>query len=128
MFTGGRVFITSISTNYLQKAIVIAIRYSAVRRQFGPENSSVQEIAAGRGIEVHALSSAVKPVCGWGARDGIQAARDACGRHGYLTAAGICDLRNDNDANCTYDGENSLLLQQTSNWLLSVCPGGENNI
>lgn len=39
MLPGGRVHITSISTNYLQKAIVIAIRYSAVRRQFGPENS-----------------------------------------------------------------------------------------
>ncbi|VVC94363.1 unnamed protein product [Leptidea sinapis] len=34
--------------------------------------------------------------------------------------AAIGDIRNDNDANCTYEGENSLLLQQTSNWLLGV--------
>lgn len=39
LFAGGRVMITSISTNYLQKAIVIATRYSAVRRQFGAENA-----------------------------------------------------------------------------------------
>lgn len=40
----------------------------------------------------------------------------------FSAAAAIGDIRNDNDANCTYEGENSLLLQQTSNWLLSVWP------
>ncbi|KAI5641641.1 acyl-CoA oxidase domain-containing protein [Phthorimaea operculella] len=166
ILSGGRVHITSISANYLQKAIVIGVRYSAVRRQFGPENATeetavleyqqqqirvlpylaatyalrifanwfgeihvilsinrfmgVDDNAAGKGIELHALSSAVKPVCGWTARDGIQNIREACGGHGYLKAARIGDLRNDNDANCTYEGENSLLLQQASNWLINV--------
>ncbi|CAG5051017.1 unnamed protein product [Parnassius apollo] len=172
ILSGGRVHITSISTNYLQKAIVIAIRYSAVRRQFAPENSNEelpvleyqqQQIrllpylaatyamrifcnwfgiehvkmaidnitgqnnnAAGRGIEMHALSCAAKPVCGWTARDGIQNCREACGGHGYLKASTLGDLRNDNDANCTYEGENSLLLQQSSNWLLNVWPRRNN--
>ncbi|CAH0722041.1 unnamed protein product, partial [Brenthis ino] len=170
ILSGGRVHITSITTNYLQKAIVIAIRYSAVRRQFAADNATEETpileyqqqqirllpylaatfafrifctwfgavhinitvdnvldrveagLAAARGAEVHALSSAAKPVCAWAARDALQAAREACGGHGYLKAAGIGDLRNDNDANCTYEGENSLLLQQTSNWLLSIWP------
>ncbi|XP_039747204.1 peroxisomal acyl-coenzyme A oxidase 3 [Pararge aegeria] len=169
VLSGGRVMITSISTNYLQKAIVIATRYSAIRKQFGAENAieetpvleyqqqqirllpylaatfaqrifctwfgtvlvhmtidnyagTQDELAAARGIEVHALSSAAKPVCGWVARDGIQNCREACGGHGYLKASGIGDLRNENDANCTYEGENSLLLQQNSNWLLGVWP------
>ncbi|XP_050345374.1 peroxisomal acyl-coenzyme A oxidase 3-like [Nymphalis io] len=167
ILSGGRVHITSISTNYLQKAIVIAIRYSAVRKQFGPQDAAEETPVleyqqqqtrllpylattfalrifctwfsqlhvsitidsflgragpAARGVELHALSASAKPLCAWAARDAIQVAREACGGHGYLRAAGLGDLRNDNDANCTYEGENSLLLQQSSNWLLTMWP------
>lgn len=36
------------------------------------------------GNEIHALSSAAKPVCTWSARDVIQDCREATGGHGYL--------------------------------------------
>lgn len=39
------------------------------------------------GPEIHALSSGMKPVAGWLARDGIQECREACGGHGYLQGA-----------------------------------------
>lgn len=71
-------------------------------------------------LEMHALASVAKPICAWAARDGIQACREACGGHGYLKCAQLGELRNDNDANCTYEGENNVLIQQASNWLLNI--------
>lgn len=72
------------------------------------------------GIEIHGLSSSAKPLCGWVTRDAIQECREACGGHGYLKASALGDLRNGNDANCTYEGANNVLVQQTSNWLLQL--------
>ncbi|XP_054003972.1 peroxisomal acyl-coenzyme A oxidase 3 [Hylaeus anthracinus] len=163
--SSGRATITSICANYASTAIVIAVRYCAVRKQFGPtENeewpvieyqaqqwrlfphlaatyaikifsaafvqqlsdfqyklltSSSQENMDSEGMEIHALSSAAKPVCSWTSRDVIQDCRESCGGHGYLKMSRLGDLRSENDANCTYEGENNVLIQQASNWLLN---------
>lgn len=72
------------------------------------------------GSELHVISSVGKAMCGWIARDAIQEARECCGGHGYLKAARFADLRNDHDANNTYEGDNHVLMQQTSNFLLKL--------
>uniref|UniRef100_A0A182NTI7 Acyl-coenzyme A oxidase n=1 Tax=Anopheles dirus TaxID=7168 RepID=A0A182NTI7_9DIPT len=162
--SGGRVGICGLANVYLTKALSVALRYSASRKQFGPDDSEEEwpvleyqsqqfrlfpHLAANQvirvfnlwfakaygdmqlkmlggenigatGMEVHALSSAAKPVCTWAARDGVQECREACGGHGYLKLSTIGDLRGNNDPNCTYEGENNVLIQQASNWLLSV--------
>jgi acyl-CoA oxidase len=163
--SAGRVGIICMCAANLTKVMPIAVRYSAVRRQFGNDGQELPVIEyqmqqwrlfpylaatyavkifgdnfyrdyaqfvisqyagadksqlAMAGAEIHALSSSAKPLAGWLARDGIQECREACGGHGYLKAAGIGYLRDDNDANCTYEGDNNVLLQQTSNWLLSI--------
>lgn len=46
--------------------------------------------------------------------------REACGGHGYLKSAGLSRLRDDNDAFLTFEGENNVLMQQTSNWLINL--------
>ncbi|ERL86624.1 hypothetical protein D910_04031 [Dendroctonus ponderosae] len=140
--SGGRVVITGICAAYGVKALTIAVRYAAVRKQFGPSEQGPEvpileyqthfsvDSALGHnkerlpelGAELHAISSASKPLAGWSMRDAIQECREACGGHGYLKVAGLGDIRNDHDANMTYEGENHVLIQQTSNWLLKFWP------
>ncbi|KAH0560981.1 peroxisomal acyl-coenzyme A oxidase 3-like isoform X1 [Cotesia glomerata] len=161
----GRANITNICFKYCSLAIVIAVRYCAVRKQFGPSeteewpvlqyqalygrlmphlaatyailifsttflkqvqifqahllNPETKDEAAAEGLEIHALSSATKPLCSWTVRDIIQDCREVCGGMGYLKVARLGDLRADHDANCTYEGENNVLVQQASNWLLN---------
>ncbi|CAK9820508.1 Peroxisomal acyl-coenzyme A oxidase 3 [Anthophora plagiata] len=161
----GRITITSICANLASVAIVIAIRYCAVRKQFGPSefeewpvieyqaqqwrlfphlaatyalkifsvaltnkmmtfqlklvNTNGQDNIEGEGMEIHALSSATKPLCSWTTRDIIQDCRESCGGHGYLKISRLGDLRAENDVTCTFEGENNVLIQQASNWLLN---------
>ncbi|XP_038648075.1 peroxisomal acyl-coenzyme A oxidase 3 isoform X2 [Scyliorhinus canicula] len=160
----GRVTITGLAIVYLKLCLTIAIRYSAVRRQFGPTDHEeipvleyqlqqwrlIPYLAVSYALdyfskslfmnyieyqmgmlmkdkserqtelskEMHALSSASKSLASWTAQQGIQECREACGGHGYLAMNRIGDMRNDNDPNCTYEGDNNVLLQQTSNYLL----------
>ncbi|XP_059081169.1 peroxisomal acyl-coenzyme A oxidase 3-like [Tigriopus californicus] len=168
--SSGRTGIMTMANANLHLAIVIAMRYSASRQQFGSnhqgEELSVLEyqaqhcrlmpilasafvhhvlgmsffqdfidfnvlklsksedpaILAAMGMEIHGISSAGKPLTSWTAQQALQECREACGGHGYLKCARLGDLRNDNDANCTYEGDNNVLLQQTSNWLSTLDP------
>ncbi|XP_077996443.1 peroxisomal acyl-coenzyme A oxidase 3-like [Glandiceps talaboti] len=168
--SGGRVGITGIGVTNMKLCMPIAIRYSAVRRQFGPTDDKeipvleyqlqqwrlipyvaamyatdyfakqfmkhFVELTVGNmigaggarqaelGKEIHAISCASKPLTGWLARDAVQECREACGGHGYLAVNRLGDIRDDHDPNCTYEGDNNVLLQQTSNYLLTVA---ENN-
>ncbi|KJE92816.1 peroxisomal acyl-coenzyme A oxidase 3 [Capsaspora owczarzaki ATCC 30864] len=69
--------------------------------------------------EMHALSSAGKAVAGWITRDAIQTSRECCGGHGYSTCNRLGVLRDDNDPNLTYEGDNNVLIQQTSKFLMT---------
>lgn len=88
-----------------------------------PSTQSLKTIA-----EIHAISSASKPYASWVSRDAIQECREACGGHGYASINRLGMLRDDNDPNVTYEGENKVLIQQTSRFLLKCVQAVEANM
>lgn len=81
---------------------------------FGTSSPDLAEL----GQEIHSVACAAKPISGWLCRDTIQECREACGGHGFLLASRFGELRDDHDANNTYEGDNNVLQMQTSNYLI----------
>lgn len=169
--SAGRIGIMHESSNTIAHAVVIAVRYAAIRKQFGPDKNGPEtsiieyplhqfrifpyltaacvlkvtvtmlcdvylktveksqadsnsfEVLSQIVSELHALISASKAMFTWVTRDAIQEARECCGGHGYLKASNIGELRNNHDATVTYEGDNNVLGQQASNWLLKQWNG-----
>jgi acyl-CoA oxidase len=68
--------------------------------------------------ELHSLSCIAKAVSTWFTRDTIQTCRECCGGHGFSSYSRLTILKNDAEPSLTYEGENNVLIQQTSKFLL----------
>lgn len=70
--------------------------------------------------ELHAISSVTKPKSGWFATECIKQCRQMLGGHGFSAFSRLGPLYSDNDINNTWEGDNTVLIQQTSKWALDA--------
>lgn len=68
--------------------------------------------------ETHALISGLKAVLTTDTQRSLQVLRECCGGHGYSAYCHIGILSNDNDIMQTYEGDNTVLIQQLGGYLL----------
>lgn len=169
--TRGRMGVVWQADGNLRNLITIAVRYAAVRRQFGkPGNETIildyplhryrlmpilanslmtsflaeyvqdQFIRLKNTIEtdpeseeiaqLHIKMSIFKPLVTWWAQRAAQECREACGGHGYSAYARLGTIRDNNDVIVTWEGDNNVILQQVSRFLLRKIQkimGGEVN-
>ena len=75
--------------------------------------------------ELHAISAVVKPISGMFALDTITKCREMLGGHGYSSYSRLKNIYHDHDPANTGEGDNMLLVQQTSKVLLKLIPKGK---
>lgn len=68
--------------------------------------------------EMHAVSSATKPIVTWFSTELIQTCRQMLGGHGYSAFSRLGAIFNESDINSTWEGDNNVLLQQAAKYVL----------
>jgi acyl-CoA oxidase len=69
-------------------------------------------------IETHAILSALKPYSSSLTQFRLQQLRESMGGHGYSRLSMIGAYRNNNDIHTTWEGDNTVLVQQTARFIL----------
>jgi acyl-CoA oxidase len=68
--------------------------------------------------EFHAILSGLKAVCSWYGVQGCQICRESCGGHGYSAFSSFGRIRDNQEVQVTWEGDNMVLIQQTSKYIL----------
>ncbi|KAF0975399.1 hypothetical protein FDP41_005393 [Naegleria fowleri] len=68
--------------------------------------------------EVHALAAGVKAVMSWDTQENLQTLREMCGGHAYSAYNRLGSVRDDHDVFQTFEGDNTVLIQQLGGYLL----------
>jgi acyl-CoA oxidase len=71
-------------------------------------------------VELHAILSVIKPISTWNVQERIQPLREIMGGHGYSRFNMIGNWRDNNDINLTWEGDNTVLNQQTARFITNA--------
>lgn len=144
--TMGRILIAQGAVTACMIGSSIAIRYSAQRPQFGDklimdylshQRRLLPGLAATYALhlglkqlkniafaakpdakQVHVLSSGLKAAATWTRVEVLQNCRECCGGMGFLAANKIGPMKSDMDVDVTFEGDNTVMMQQVSRALL----------
>lgn len=104
---------------YLSKCFAARMSYKMILKLYNQCKDLIKNNPEGLEVnEMHALLSVFKYLNGRYSQDCIQECREACGGHGYSAYAGLGRLRENNDIHLTWDGDNNVLIQQCSKFIL----------
>lgn len=147
--TTGRMLIGQAAIDACKVGVTIAIQYSAKRPQFGDRlvldylthqrrlfpalaTTYAMHLAMLRlkdivvkggpeaGKQVHVVSSGLKAAATWHRVRILQDCRECCGGMGFLAANRIGPLLNDMNVDTTFEGDNTVLMQQVAKPLLDA--------
>ncbi len=68
--------------------------------------------------KLHAISSVMKAKTSWFATQCVRECREMLGGNGFSSYSKLRTLYNDNDVNLTWEGDNHVLIQQTTKYVL----------
>jgi acyl-CoA oxidase len=68
--------------------------------------------------ESHALIAGMKAIYTWDTQRMVQQLRESCGGHGYSAYNRFGQIRDDHDIHQTYEGDNTVLIQQLGGYLM----------
>jgi acyl-CoA oxidase len=95
----------------LAKTYALQVCMNAAKRLYGEQDKTDPK-------ELHVLAAGLKPACTWHRARTMQECREACGGMGFLAQNRIGPLKNDSDIDVTWEGDNTVLLQQVAAALL----------
>ncbi|CAL5219457.1 g1292 [Coccomyxa viridis] len=72
------------------------------------------------GKQIHVISSSLKAGATWHRVEILQACRECCGGQGFLAANKIGPMKNDMDVDVTFEGDNTVMMQQVAKALLDT--------
>lgn len=152
--TAGRTIIAQSAADASKLGLIIAIRYSMKRPQFG--SKPIMEYLTHRlrlipclaatvawhlGLQhlkmtavcnrpedtklLHVMSSGLKSAATWSRVETLQICRECCGGQGFLAKNRIGSYKTDCDVDVTFEGDNTVLMQQVAKFLLDQASSGK---
>ena len=104
---------------YLAKCFAARMAFQVIGKLYSERKDLVRTDPEGILVnEMHGLLSVFKYLNGRYSQDCIQECRESVGGHGYSAFAGFSRLRENNDIHLTWDGDNNVLIQQCSRFIL----------